>query len=141
MANFLQKNSRFFDSETIWWNDLIFRYVMLLTQSYYKKIIASRQNTKWRLKSRWRWFFFIFHQIFSYSDKKCFRHHLSLTLSLDFDLPKWICLNGLFWFSFDKVRHFLSKFSTLVKSQKNGFFCTFWCIQMWFQKIVFYKFF
>jgi hypothetical protein len=25
----------------------------------------------------------------------------------DFDLPKRICLNGLFWFTFDKVRHFL----------------------------------
>jgi hypothetical protein len=24
----------------------------------------------------------------------------------DFDLPKRICLNGLIWFSFDKVRHF-----------------------------------
>jgi hypothetical protein len=24
----------------------------------------------------------------------------------DFDLPNRICLNGLFWFSFDKVRHF-----------------------------------
>jgi hypothetical protein len=23
----------------------------------------------------------------------------------DFDLPKLICLNGLFWYSFDKVRH------------------------------------
>jgi hypothetical protein len=28
----------------------------------------------------------------------------------DFDLPKRICLNGLFLFFFDKIRHFLSKF-------------------------------
>jgi hypothetical protein len=40
----------------------------------------------------------------------------------DFDLPKRICLNGLFLFFFDKVRHFLSKFSTLVTSQKKVFF-------------------
>jgi hypothetical protein len=40
----------------------------------------------------------------------------------DFDLPKRICLNGLFWFSFDKVRHFISKFSTLVTSQKKVLF-------------------
>jgi hypothetical protein len=40
----------------------------------------------------------------------------------DFDLPMQICLNGLFWFSFDKVRHFLSKFATLVTSQKIVFF-------------------
>jgi hypothetical protein len=40
----------------------------------------------------------------------------------DFDLPKRICLNGLFWFSFDKVRQFLSKFSTLVTSQKKVLF-------------------
>jgi hypothetical protein len=39
----------------------------------------------------------------------------------DFDLPKRICLNGLFWCSFDKVRHFLSRFSTLVTSQKKDF--------------------
>jgi hypothetical protein len=29
----------------------------------------------------------------------------------DFDLPKRIGLNGLFWFSFEKVRLYLSKFS------------------------------
>jgi hypothetical protein len=40
----------------------------------------------------------------------------------DFDLPKRICLNGLCWFSFDKVRNFLSKYSTLVTSQKKVFF-------------------
>jgi hypothetical protein len=40
----------------------------------------------------------------------------------DIDLPKRICLNGLFFFFFDKVRHFLSKFSTLVTSQKKVFF-------------------
>jgi hypothetical protein len=40
----------------------------------------------------------------------------------DFNLPKRICLNGLFLFFFDKVRHFLSKFSTLVTSQKKVFF-------------------
>jgi hypothetical protein len=40
----------------------------------------------------------------------------------DFDLPKRICLNGLFLFFFDKVRHFLSKFSILVTSQKKVFF-------------------
>jgi hypothetical protein len=39
----------------------------------------------------------------------------------DFDLPKRICLNGLCWFSFNKVRHFLSKFSTLMTSQKKCF--------------------
>jgi hypothetical protein len=35
----------------------------------------------------------------------------------DFDLPKRIFLNGLFWFSFDKVRHFLSKFLVNIKTQ------------------------
>jgi hypothetical protein len=40
----------------------------------------------------------------------------------DFKLPKRICLNGLFWISFDKVRYFLSKLSTLVTSQKKVFF-------------------
>jgi hypothetical protein len=37
MENFLQKNSRFFGSETTWWNDLIFQYVMLLKHSQIKK--------------------------------------------------------------------------------------------------------
>jgi hypothetical protein len=40
----------------------------------------------------------------------------------DFDLPKRKCLNGLFWLFFDKVRHFLLKFSTLVTSQQKVFF-------------------
>jgi hypothetical protein len=37
----------------------------------------------------------------------------------DFDLPKRICLIGLFWFFVDKVRHFLLTFSNLVTSQKK----------------------
>jgi hypothetical protein len=51
MANFLQKNSRFFGSKTTF---LIFGYVVLHAPNtvILKKIIASRQNTKWRLKSR-----------------------------------------------------------------------------------------
>jgi hypothetical protein len=39
----------------------------------------------------------------------------------DFDLPERICLNRLFWFFFDKVRHILSKFSTLVVTKKKIF--------------------
>jgi hypothetical protein len=64
----------------------------------------------------------------------------------DFDLPKQISLNGLFLFFFDKVRHFLTKFSTLVTSQKKVFFalseasksvfCTFWSIEKCFRKNV-----
>jgi hypothetical protein len=38
-----------------------------------------------------------------------------------FDLLEQNFLNGLFWFFFDKVRHSLSKFSTLVTSQKSSF--------------------
>jgi hypothetical protein len=39
--------------------------------------------------------------------------------------------NGFFWFSFDNLRHFSSKFSTLVTSQKN----TFWC-QTYFELVI-----
>jgi hypothetical protein len=39
----------------------------------------------------------------------------------DFDLPKRKSLNWFFLFFFDKVRHFLSKFSTLVALQKKCF--------------------
>jgi hypothetical protein len=56
--------------------------------------------------------------------KAQFFFHLILRLNPftgDFDLPKRICLNELFLFFFDKVRHFLSKFSTLVMSQKKCF--------------------
>jgi hypothetical protein len=40
----------------------------------------------------------------------------------NFDVPKQKCLNELFWFFLDKVRHYLTKFSTLVTSQKKGIF-------------------
>jgi hypothetical protein len=40
----------------------------------------------------------------------------------DFDLPKRKCSNELFWFFFEKIRHFLSKFSTLLTSQKKSVF-------------------
>jgi hypothetical protein len=39
----------------------------------------------------------------------------------DFYLPKRKCLTELFWFFFDKVSYFLSKFSTLVTTQKQFF--------------------
>jgi hypothetical protein len=40
----------------------------------------------------------------------------------DFDLPKRICLNGLFLFFFDKVRHFLIKIFNFGDVTKKRFF-------------------
>jgi hypothetical protein len=48
----------------------------------------------------------------------------SLTLSLGILITEANMFKWTFLFFFDKVRHFLSKFSTLVTSQKS-FFCTF----------------
>jgi hypothetical protein len=73
--------------------------------------------------STWRFFCHLFLGAFIFV-RNCkmvkFLHILN-SFTGDFDLPKRICFNGLFWFSFDKVRHFLSKFSTLVTSQKKCF--------------------
>jgi hypothetical protein len=45
-----------------------------------------------------------------------------LTLSTgDFDVTKRKCLNKFFWFFLDKVRYFLTTFSTLVASHKVVF--------------------
>jgi hypothetical protein len=57
--------------------------------------------------------------------------HLFLVVSVGYhkkmiftgDFHRFKCgLSGLFWFSFGKVRHCLSKFSTLVTSQNKVFF-------------------
>jgi hypothetical protein len=37
----------------------------------------------------------------------------------DFDLLERKCLKGFFWFFFDKLRNFLSKFSSLVVTKKR----------------------
>jgi hypothetical protein len=39
----------------------------------------------------------------------------------DFDLPKQTCLNGLFWFFFDKVRHFYQHFQLSTVTKKSFF--------------------
>jgi hypothetical protein len=54
-AQISYKYSWFFGSGTARWNVLIFGYVILLTLVYCKKIDASRERSKWRLYSRWRW--------------------------------------------------------------------------------------
>jgi hypothetical protein len=38
----------------------------------------------------------------------------------DFDLLERKCLKGFFWLFFDMVRNFLSKFLSLMTSQKKG---------------------
>jgi hypothetical protein len=62
-----------------------------------------------------------------------FSFHIS-PFTGDFDLLKRICLNGLFWISFNKTRHLLSKFSTLVTSQKKMFFALFTASKSVFEK-------
>jgi hypothetical protein len=94
----------------------------LIFLNYSPRFLQYSWNSRKFLLVSFEFLEFLRHSLSS-QQQRLVTHYLSMfnPFTRDFDLPKRICLNGLFLFFFDKVRHFLSKFSTLVTSQKKCF--------------------